>query len=144
MTLDILSGDYEGFYSYGSAGNGDHIMKASLSFSESGHVIGSGIDDIDSFTLKGHFDMDTLTVTLTKSYPSHKVKYTGVIEHNHNLISISGIWSIASIIHSKGGFTLRKSEISDSILRDIDMIEKSLRQSLEKIEGISIRLLDEL
>lgn len=138
MTLEILNGEYEGFYSYGAASKSEHKMLASFMFTEDGKVSGAGYDDINTFQFHGNYDLHSMTVLLTKVYPTHKVRYTGVIESNANQISICGIWSIKDGLNSNGGFTLRKGAINSEVMYDIDQIEKSLQQSFKKLGGINI------
>jgi len=142
MTVEILNGDYEGYYSYGSSSDSDHKMMASISFEDNGKVSGSGYDDVNIFKFQGTYDLNTMTVSLTKVYPTHSVRYTGVIESNDSHVSISGIWSLKSIINTNGGFTLRKGAINSEVMRDINELEKSLSAAMRKVDGISIELLD--
>ncbi len=142
MTLEILNGEYEGYYSYGAASKSEHKMLASFMFTEDGKVSGAGYDDVNTFQFHGNYDLQSMTVLLTKVYPTHKVRYTGVIESNSNQVSISGIWSIKSVIKSNGGFTLRKGAINSEVMYDIDQIEKSLQDSFEKLGDINIHLFD--
>ncbi len=142
MTLEILNGEYEGYYSYGAASNSEHKMLASFMFTEDGKVSGAGYDDVNTFQFHGNYDLHSMTVKLTKVYPTHSVRYTGVIESHDNQVSISGIWSMKSVLKSNGGFTLRKGAIKSEVMEDIDQLERSLQESMGKLGDIGIHLFD--
>ena len=138
MTLEILNGEYEGYYSYGAASKSEHKMLASFMFTEDGKVSGAGYDDVNTFQFHGNYDLQSMTVLLTKVYPTHSVRYTGVIESNSNQVSISGIWSLKSVVKSNGGFTLRKGAINSEVMYDIDELERSLQDSFRKLGDINV------
>lgn len=143
MSLSMFNGEYQGFYSYGGQQSGDHPMQTSLSFQDNGVVMGSGRDDVNVFHFRGTCHMETLTVQLIKQYPTHQVRYTGVLEEGPSGITISGIWSLAGVYQSKGGFTLRKSKPAQSVMADIDQLEKELQKSVEKIEEVRIQIFED-
>jgi len=143
MSISKYNGEYQGFYSYGGQHSGDHPMQTSLSFEEDGVVMGSGRDDVNVFQFRGTCDRNSLTVQLIKQYPTHQVRYIGVIEESGSVITISGIWKLAGIHTSKGGFTLRKSKPAQSIMADIDALEKALQKSVAKIEEVRIQIFDD-
>ena len=134
MNLEILSGDFTGYYSYNNLNDIDHEMHCSLVFFQDGRIVGHGVDDVDPFHFEGNVDLKDNSVILMKKYPGHQVKYTGTLNKANNCISISGIWSIDGLFSTTGAFTLRKGHSQSSIMADIDLLEQTLRSSLTTIQ----------
>ena len=90
------SGEWEGFYIYGSGpGAAQHPMHFTLEFKE-GKVHGGGGDDIGSFTWDGTYDVEAMQCTMTKTYATHQVFYQGHVDEN-------GVWGQWRIFN-RGGF----------------------------------------
>lgn len=91
------SGAWEGFYLYadGPAAN-RHNMSFILNFRQ-GQIRGSGSDDIGPFTWAGAYDKGSMSVTMVKSYRTHKVAYSGMADTN----GIYGTWELPP---GSGGF----------------------------------------
>lgn len=83
----IPSGAWEGFYCYNYPST-QHKMDIKLRFTD-GIVSGSGIDDIAPFTWEGDYNLETLKIRMTKTYPTHSIFYKGDIDEN----GIWGIWN---------------------------------------------------
>ena len=64
-------------------------MEIELQFRES-MIEGSGIDDVASFTWKGKYNLNQQKLFMTKTYPTHRVYYSGQIDEN----GIWGTWKL--------------------------------------------------
>src|SRR5262245_52863990 len=106
------SGPWLGYYLYGEARD-RHRMDLELRFRD-GLVDGTGIDDIAPFTIRGHYDRDTLIVTWHKTYASHDVWYRGFREGR----GIWGTWEIGD--HSRGGFMIWPKGIGETASEHTD------------------------
>ena len=101
------SGDWEGFYTYSYGEEaGRHRMAFNLNF-ENGEVTGGGTDNVGPFTWKGHYDTQTMTCVMLKSYLTHVVLYEGKVDEN----GIWGTWKISD--HFTGGFHLWPTKNED-------------------------------
>jgi hypothetical protein len=93
--FDGLSGDWIGYYNYGSQQTRHH-MELNLQFQ--GSVIsGGGMDDVGRFSISGC--ILGLDVSWTKSYQSHSVEYQGSLDNNR-------IWGTWIIVFEHGGFLI--------------------------------------
>lgn len=81
----LPSGEWEGFYCYSNSQD-QHKMSITLYFSNA-IVSGSGIDDVNTFTWNGTYDLTTFLIKMIKTYPTHTIVYKGDIDEN-------GIWGI--------------------------------------------------
>jgi len=99
------SGPWLGYYLYGDARE-RHRMDLDLRFRD-GLVDGTGIDDIAPFTIRGHYDRDSLIVTWHKTYASHDVWYRGFREGR-------GIWGTWELPSARGGFMIWPKGIGES------------------------------
>jgi hypothetical protein len=102
----IPSGDWRGFYTYGSPTD-RHRMDLRLEFAN-GSIRGDGIDDIGTFTIRGGYD-DSLTCHWTKTYATHAVFYQGPFDMG----SIYGVWEIPPF--SRGGFRIWPGKTSAEV-----------------------------
>lgn len=96
---EFPSGPWVGYYIYGSGSRDRHRMDLDLRFRD-GLVRGTGVDDVDRFSVRGHYDRESHIVTWHKNYPNHDVWYRGFREGR----GIWGTWEIGS--HSTGGFMI--------------------------------------
>ncbi len=105
----LPSGEWEGFYTYEFGPQADrHMMSFTLTF-KNRTVSGSGLDDVDYFTWRGHYDTDKLRCSLRKTYPTYTVLYAGYVDQN----GIWGTWEIP--LFSQGGFHLWPKGLSENI-----------------------------
>jgi hypothetical protein len=93
------SGPWRGYYVYNDH-RGRGRMDLELKFT-TGVVTGSGTDPVGFFTIKGVYDVESLEVNWTKTYPgSHDVLYRGFREGR-------GIWGTWKILPAcAGGFMI--------------------------------------
>ncbi len=136
MNLEILNGDFTGYYSYNQLNEVDHEMQCSLVFFEDGRVVGHGVDDVDPFHFEGTVDFKDNAIVLIKKYPSHQVKYSGTLFNQNNVICISGIWTIEGVFNTSGSFTLKKGNTMASIMADITYLEQVLKKDLQQVEEL--------
>lgn len=134
MDLELLSGEFTGYYSYDNQNDPGHEMRCSLVFFQDGRIIGHGVDDVDPFHFEGKVNLQDKSVSLMKKYPTHQVQYTGSLTNCQNSISINGLWSIPSPFKTAGRFTLKKGHSQASIMADINAIEQKLKQQLTVIK----------
>lgn len=93
----LPSGKWEGFYTYQLGPDSEkHNMRFHLTFKD-GDITGKGADDVGHFTWKGDYNLEGMTATIIKAYPTHEVNYQGWIDEN-------GIWGNWNIHAFKGGF----------------------------------------
>lgn len=92
---DFAGGPWTGFYLY-VPGGPKHRMDMDLTFKD-GVVTGSGLDDVDRFTIRGRYEVDSHAITWTKAYPTHTVFYRGCREP-------VGIWGVWELPGTSGGF----------------------------------------
>ncbi|GAA3513588.1 hypothetical protein GCM10022393_29230 [Aquimarina addita] len=145
----LPSGEWEGFYCYNNS-PAQHKMDIELSFID-GIVSGSGIDDIAPFKWKGDYNLETLKIRMTKTYPTHTIFYKGDIDEN----GIWGIWdsladlnknfnpeTIQRIMQAfadkiKGGFHIwpktAKSELRETTNEEEIIASKKLKEIYIKI-----------
>ncbi|MEO1713208.1 MAG: hypothetical protein AAFU60_07730 [Bacteroidota bacterium] len=121
------SGDWEGFYIYSSGPSAaQHPMHFFLDF-KNGTVTGSGSDNVNAFTWQGTYDTKGLTCSMTKTYPSHSVDYSGCVDEN-------GIWGRWAIGPFTGGFHIWPKNATPSIEEEEE----------ESFESKVVRKLEEL
>lgn len=123
----LPSGAWEGFYCYSYAPT-QHKMEIELSFKK-GKVFGSGVDDINYFSWKGDYSLDTFKLHMVKTYPSHTVDYNGDIDEN----GIWGSWSLKGKYGNlTGGFHIwpkkQQSEEAEATLKEEIKVSKKLKQ----------------
>jgi hypothetical protein len=94
----LPSGPWIGYYLYGHSPS-HHRMDLDLRFRD-GLLDGTGIDDVAPFTIRGHYDRESLQVTWHKMYATHDVWYRGFREGR----GIWGTWEIGSL--GRGGFMI--------------------------------------
>lgn len=120
----LPSGEWEGFYCY-SHSSAQHKMSIQLSFKK-GKVYGSGTDDINYFSWKGNYNLQSFIIEMIKTYPSHTVDYKGNIDEN----GIWGMWNIGS--NCKGGFHIwpkkQNSNENEASLKEEVKASKTLKK----------------
>ncbi len=123
----LPSGEWEGFYRYSNS-QVKHEMSIELSFKK-GKVFGSGTDDINYFSWKCNYSLETFKISMIKTYPSHTVNYQGDIDEN----GIWGIWTIHE--NCRGGFHIwpKKQQANKNSEALKEEITKS--KKLKKING---------
>ncbi len=127
----LPSGEWEGFYCYDNTPL-QHKMFIELTFKK-GKISGSGIDDIDPFTWKGDYSLDTFKIAMIKTYSTHTVNYQGDIDEN-------GIWGMWNFTESsreyRGGFHIwpkkQKSEENSEALEEKITESKKLKELFVK------------
>ncbi|WP_299839280.1 hypothetical protein [uncultured Tenacibaculum sp.] len=128
----LPSGEWEGFYCY-SHSPAQHKMFIELSFKK-GKIFGSGTDDINYFSWKGEYSLDTFKISMVKTYPSHTVDYNGDVDEN----GIWGRWNIGA--NFSGGFHIwpkkqNSEEESEALEESVKESKKLKKLFVEKIGG---------
>ena len=116
------SGEWEGFYTHAFGPHARrHMMSFALTFKNK-TVSGSGIDDVNRFIWRGHYDTEKLRCWMQKRYPSHTVFYDGYVDQN----GIWGSWEIPP--YSRGGFHIWPKGLSENLtVEDKEKVPETLK-----------------
>ena len=105
------AGKWSGYYFY-TPDDTKHRQEMTLSFGV-GIVVGSGVDKIGMFKIKGQYDPEHQEACWEMSYYTHTANYRGFYEDN----SIWGVWRIAN--GASGGFRIWPRQLGRSWLGGI-------------------------